>query len=85
MTNAVSNISQTATSSCYTELVRSCDCYLTQKIWQVFKENVLENRYFYAFSFDVARGFFLASGAIIAVILYSPFIKEVFGNCVRGH
>lgn len=84
MTSAISNSIQPTNTCQFDQIRQSCDCYLTQKISQVFKQYVIENKYFHMFALEAFRGFLFTSGAIIALIMHGYAIKEVFFKATRG-
>jgi hypothetical protein len=84
MTNAISSSTQIPVSATCNDVRQSCDCYLTRKVWEVFKENILENKFFHFFSYETFKGFFFTTGSILSILLFSPYLKEVFEKCMRG-
>lgn len=85
MINAISSIFQGPLSSIEVRTTGLCECYLTQKISELYQKYVVENKYFNLVFYNFLKGMGFAMGAIVSICLAKDVLIEIFRKCARGH
>jgi hypothetical protein len=84
MTSSISTIS-TATTSSNTVIQQPefCDCFLTQKIRDIYQKHVVENKYLNEVFHYFFKGIGFTLGAVFVLWAAKDIIIEIFRNCMR--
>jgi hypothetical protein len=83
MASIISSISQGTSSFTEIKQPELCDCYLNQKIRELYQKHVVENRYFNLVFYNFLKGMGFAMGAIISIFFAKDLIIEIFRTQIK--
>lgn len=83
MTTSISNTLRPVSSYRLPDLTSFCQNNALERTWKIFKDNVLDNKYFHTFMLYGLHGLFFTTGAILSLAIYSPLIRKIFDFIMR--